>query len=103
MAKNINIPGAGPKNLISNSPNIISGIMNHAQYFFKGSFINARIFLSHSASEYWRAQTAGQPSDCSCLAGLFTDMSQSASTRREPMVRQAIWPSSTRWPRLSVQ
>lgn len=48
-------------------------------------------------------QTPGQPSDSSRQIGLFTDMSQRARTRREPMTRQAILPISTRWPLLSVQ
>jgi uncharacterized protein (DUF1499 family) len=50
-----------------------------------------------------RHQTPGQPSDSSRHAGLFTDMSHRASTRREPMTRQAVLPISTRWPLLSVQ
>jgi len=52
---------------------------------------------------YPRRQTPGQPSDSSRQAGLFTDMSQRASTRRDPMTRQAVFPISTRWPLLSVQ
>jgi hypothetical protein len=48
-------------------------------------------------------QTPGQPSDSSRQAGLFTDISQRARTRREPMTRQAVLPISTRWPELSVQ
>jgi hypothetical protein len=42
------------------------------------------------------AQTPGQPSDSSRHAGLFTDISQRANTRREPMTRQASLPISTR-------
>jgi hypothetical protein len=52
---------------------------------------------------FQRPQTPGQPSDSSRQVGLFTDMSQRARTRREPMTRQAVLPISTRWPLLSVQ